>query len=146
AGKRDPQNPNITRNLVYTYSALRQWPEARRAVQRWSKMAPDSLVAKIQMGYLDFFSAGQTNTLRNLLAQIPAATDPDGIVTGARWDVAMIERDFASAQNVLRNSARPAADYLNGGNTPKTFVAGCVFRARGDPAAAQPLLEQTRGE
>ena len=146
AGKLDPQNPNITRNLVYTYSAVRKWPEARRAVERWCQMAPDSLVAKIQMGYLDFFSDGGTRTLQSLLAQIPAGTDPDGIVTGARWDVAMIERDFAGAENVLRNSPRPALDYLNGGNTPKTLLAGCIQLARGDAAAAQPLLEQARGE
>ena len=146
AAKLDPQNPNITRNLVYTNSALRQWPEARRAAERWRQMAPDSLVAKIQMGYLDFQSTGKTDTLQRLLAQIPASNDPDGIVTATRWDVAMIDRDFSGAQNVLRNSPRPALDYLNGGNTPKTLLAGCIQLARGDPAAAQPLLEQARGE
>jgi serine/threonine-protein kinase len=146
AGKLDPQNPNITRNLVYTYSALRQWPAARRAAERWCQMAPDSLVARIQLGYLDFFNEGQTRTLRDLLAQIPAATDPDGLVTATRWDVAMIERDFAGAQRVLRNSPREAVDYLNGGNTPKTLLSGATLLAQGDSAAARPLLEQAREE
>jgi tetratricopeptide (TPR) repeat protein len=144
--KLDPQNPNIVRNLVYTYSALRQWPEARRAAERWRTMAPDSLVARIQTGYLDFFAFGNTRTLQRLLAQIPAGTDPDGIITGARWDVAMIERDFAAAENALRTSPRPQIDYLNGGNTPKTLLAGCIPLARGNPAAAQPLLEQAQNE
>ncbi len=67
-------------------------------------------------------------------------------MTAARWDVAMIERDFASAQTVLRNSPRPAADYLNGGNTPKTLLAGCIPLAQSDSAAARPLLEQARVE
>jgi hypothetical protein len=52
-------------------------------------------------------------------------------VTGARWDVAMLERDFAAAENVLRASPRAQVDYLNGGNTPKTFLAGCISLARG---------------
>ncbi len=142
----DPQNPNIARNLVYTYSALRQWPQARRAAERWRTMAPDSLVAKIQTGYVDFFSNGKTRTLQRLLAQIPAGTDPDGIVTATRWDVAMIERDFSAAENALRDSPRTAIDYLNGGNTPKSFLAGCIQLARGDRAAAQPLLEQARAQ
>jgi TolB-like protein/Flp pilus assembly protein TadD len=146
AGKLDPQNPNITRNLVYTYSALRQWPKARRAVERWCQMAPDSLVAKVQLGYLDFFKEGQTHTLRDLLAQIPAGTDPDGLVTSARWDVAMIERDFAGAQTVLGNSPRSTVDYLNGGNTPKTLLAGITVLAQGDAAGSQPLLERARDE
>ena len=144
--KLDPQNPNIVRNLVYTYSALRQWPEAREAAERWRAMAPDSLVAKIQTGYLDFFSQGRTRTLRRLLAEIPAGLDPDGLVTGARWDVAMIERDFATAESVLRSSPRSTIDYLNGGNTPRTFLAGCIPLARGNRAAALPLLEQARAE
>jgi hypothetical protein len=38
-----------------------------------------------------------------LLAQNPPAST-DGVVTGARWDVAMLERDFAAAENVLRAS------------------------------------------
>jgi len=146
AAKLDPQNPNITRNLVYTYSALRQWPEARRSAERWRQMAPDSLVAKIQTGYLDFFSVGDARPLQRLLAQIPAGVDPDGVVTGARWDVAMLERDFAAAENVLRASPRAQVDYLNGGNTPKTFLAGCISLARGYPDKAQPLLEQARVE
>jgi TolB-like protein/Flp pilus assembly protein TadD len=146
ATKLDPQNPNITRNLAYTYWALRKWPEAQRAAERWRQMAPDSLVAKIQMGYLDFQITGKTESLQRLLAQIPTGTDPDGIVTATRWDVAMIERDFAGALDVLRKSPRPAVDYLNGGNTPKTLLAGCTYLARGDRAAAQPLLEQARGE
>jgi TolB-like protein/Flp pilus assembly protein TadD len=146
AAKLDPQNPNITRNLVYTYSALRQWPEARRAAERWRQMAPDSLVAKIQMGYLDFEITGKTDSLQRLLAQIPAGTDPDGIVTATRWDVATIERDFAGAENILRSSPRPTLDYLNGGDTPKTLLEGCTQLARGNPAAAQPLLDQARVE
>lgn len=144
AGKLDPQNPNITRNLVYTYSAVRQWPAARRAVERWCQMAPDSLIARIQLGYVDFFKDGQTRTLRNVLAQIPAGTDPDGAVSAARWDVAMIERDFAGAERVLRDSPRSALDYLNGGNTPKAFLMGARLLAQGDTAAAGPLLEQAR--
>ncbi len=144
--KLDPRNSNVARNLVYTYSALRQWPEARKAAERWRAMSPDSLVAKIQTGYLDFFSAGRTRTLQRLLAQIPDVTDPDGIVTGARWDVAMIERDFNGAENILRSSPRTALDYLNGGNTPKSLLEGCVQLARGNPAAARPLLEQARSE
>ena len=50
----DPENPNIVRNIVFTNTALRRWPEAARAAQRLRAMAPDSLVARIQAGYIDF--------------------------------------------------------------------------------------------
>ena len=52
----------------------------------------------------------------------------------------MIERDFGGAQNILRNSPRPALDYLNGGNTPKTLLAGCIQHNQID-FPAQPLVQ-----
>ena len=60
ASKIDPQNPNIVRNLVFTNTALRRWPEASRAAERMRAMAPASLVAKIQSGYVDFWWKGDT--------------------------------------------------------------------------------------
>lgn len=144
--KLDPQNPNVARNLVYTYSALRRWPEATRAVKRWQRMAPDSLVAKVQSGYLEFFQGRGTGALTSLLAQIPPGTDPDGLVTASRWDVAMIDRNFNAAENALKQSPLGAVDYLNGGSTPKTFLAGYTIFARDGLAAARPLLEQARSE
>ncbi len=70
----DPENPNIVRNIVFTNSALRRWPEATRAAQRWRAMSPDSLVARIQMAYLDFQWKGETTSFAATLAEIPVAT------------------------------------------------------------------------
>ena len=100
-------------------------------------MAPDSLVAKIQAGYIDFEWKGDTTALRSELAQVPAGEDPDGIVTACNWDVAMIERDFARAEQVLAASPLTEVSYLNGGLTPKSFLAGCTGVARGDVGAGQ---------
>ena len=59
-GVLDPQNPAIVRNLLFTNSAMRRWPEAARAAERMRAMAPASLVAKIQSGYIDFCWKGDT--------------------------------------------------------------------------------------
>src|SRR6267142_190743 len=40
--KLDPQDPNVVRNLVFTYTALRRWPEAARVAARLRSMAPAS--------------------------------------------------------------------------------------------------------
>src|SRR5207302_9634764 len=53
ASKIDPQNPNIVRNIVFTNTSLRRWPEAARAAERFRAMAPASIVAKSQSGYVD---------------------------------------------------------------------------------------------
>lgn len=142
--KLDPQNPNLARNLVFTYTALRQWPEAARAAERMRAMAPASLVAKIQSGYIDFWWKGDTRSLKSLLSQVPTGTDPDGAITSCRWELAMIERDFAAARAALQQSAFNEISYTNAGTTPKSFLQGCVELAEGKTAEAQKLFETAR--
>jgi len=140
----DPQNPNITRNLVFTYTAMRRWPEAARTAERMRAMAPASLVAKTQSGYVDFWWKGDTRLLKSLLAEIPAGADPDGGVATCRWDVAMIERDFAGAARAVEASPLNELSYLNVSTTPKSFFQGCVALAQADSAGARKLFEAAR--
>ena len=135
--KVDPQNPNTVRELIYTNTAMRRWPEAARWAERLRAMAPASLIAKIQSGYLDFWWKGDTHLLKFLLSEVPADVDPDGAVTSCRWDVAMIEQDYPAAARAVDASSASEISYMNGGATPKTFFYGCVALAKGDTAAAQ---------
>ena len=140
----DPQNPNITRNLLFTCTSMRRWADAAREAERMRAMAPTSLVAKTQKGYVDFWWKGDTNSLKSILSEISAETDPDGAVTSCRWDLAMIARDFATASQVLEASPLNELSYLNGGTTPKSFMQGCVYLAQGNSAAAQKFFEIAR--
>src|SRR5713101_733140 len=142
--KLDPQNPNVVRNLVFTYTALRRWPEAARGAERMRGMAPASLVAKIQSGYIDFWWKEDTKLLKSLADQVPAGTDPDGVITSVRWDVAMLERDFASARQALEKSPLTDISYTNAGATPKSFFVGCVLLATGNNADAEKAFELAR--
>lgn len=144
AQKVDPQNPNVARNVVFTNTALRRWPEASRAGERMRAMAPASLVAKIQSGYVDFWWKGDTRLLKTLLSEVPAGTDPDGVVTVCKWEAAMIERDYPAAQQILEASPLGEFSYVNGGATPKSFLQGCIDLARGDAKGAQLHFEMAR--
>jgi len=140
----DPQNPNIVRELLITNTAMRRWPEAARWTERMRSMAPASLVAKVQSGYVDFWWKGDTRLLKSLVGQVPAGTDPDGVITSCRWDVAMIDRDFAAARTALQTSDLNEIAYTNAGATPKTFLQGCIELAEGKQAEAQKLFETAR--
>jgi len=142
--KTDPQNPNTVRELVFTNTAQRRWPEAARWAMQMRTMAPASLVAKIQSGYVDFWWKGDTGPLKSMLSQVPAGTDPDGSVTSCRWDVAMIDRDFGSARNVLQKSDLNEISYTPSGATPKSFLQGLIELAEGRQADAQKLFELAR--
>jgi serine/threonine-protein kinase len=142
--KLDPQNPNIVRNLLFTQTALRHWPEAARAAERMRAMAPASLVAKIQSGYVDFWWKGDTHLLKSLLNEIPVGVDPDGAIASVRWEVAMIERDYGGAQRALEASPLNEFSYTNAGSTPKSFFQGCIALAQGDAAGAQKFFDAAR--
>src|SRR5213080_792362 len=141
--KLDPQNPNIVRNLLFTNTALRRWPEASRWAAQMRTMAPASLVAKIQSGYVEFCWKGDTGPLKAILSQVSGA-DPGGEVTSCRWDVAMIDRDFGAARGVLQNSDLSELSYTNAALTPKSFLQGLIELAEGKRAQAQKLFELAR--
>ncbi len=134
--KLDPQNPNIIRNILFTNTAMRRWPQAAEAAARFRVVAPESVVAKVQSGYVDFWK-GDVGALARWVAGIPAGDDPDGIVTVTRWEAAMLQRDFAGADEVLAQSPRTEFSYLNGGLQPKSFLAGMTAVARKDQAATE---------
>ncbi|HEY3663097.1 MAG TPA: tetratricopeptide repeat protein [Chthoniobacterales bacterium] len=134
--KLDPQNPNIIRNLVFTNTSMRRWPQAAEAAARFRAVAPDSVVAKIQSGYVNFMWKGDPAALQPWFANIPPDNDPDGVVTCARWEDAMLRRDFAAADRVLAQASGSEFSYLNGGLQPKSFFAGITAVARNDQAAA----------
>ena len=140
----DPQNPNTVREVLFTNTSMRRWPEAARWGERMRAMAPASLVAKIQSGYVDFWWKGDTQLLKSLVDGVPAGVDPDGIVTSCRWDVAMLRRDYAAARTVLQNSSVKQISYTNAGATPKIFFEACVYLAQGDTVNAQKFFELAR--
>ena len=142
--KLDPQNPSTARELMYTNSSMRRWPEAAHWAEQMRALAPTSLVAKIQRGYVNFNWKGDTHLLKSMLDEIPAEVDPDGSVTAARWDVAMLQRDFSAAKKVLETSLANETSYSIAGLTPKTFLDGCTYVAEGDSASAQKAFEEAK--
>jgi tetratricopeptide (TPR) repeat protein len=133
----DPQNPNTVRELIFTNTAMRRWPEAARWAEQLRAMAPASLVAKIQSGYVDFWWKGETGLLKALLNEVPLGVDPDGGVTSVRWDLAMLDRDYASASRAIEASSIKEFSYTTVGSTPRSFFEGCIALAQGDVVGAQ---------
>lgn len=140
--KLDPQNPHTVVELMQTETSMRRWEDAARNADRLCAMAPHSLVGKIQRGYIEFWWKGDTHLLKSLLEQVPADVDPDGSVTSARWELAMLQRDYAGARSVLQSSSVNELSYTNAGLSPKIFFDGCTSLAEGDRVSAQQAFEQ----
>ena len=142
--KLDPQNPNTVRELIFTNTAMRRWPEAARWVDQLRAMAPASIIAKIQRGYVEFWWKGDTALLKSLLNQVPLGVDPDGSVTSVRWDVAMLDRNYAAARRAIDASSARELSYTGESSTPRTFFEGCIALAQGDVPVAQKYFQDAQ--
>jgi TolB-like protein/Tfp pilus assembly protein PilF len=140
----DPQNPHVVRELVFTNTAMRRWPEAARWAERLRSMAPASLIAKIQSGYVDFWWKGETHMLKSLLSEVPSGIDPDGVITSCRWEVAMLDRDYAAARRAMDASNLKEISYMTSGLTPRSFLEGCIALAQADTTGAQKYFQNAQ--
>ena len=140
----DPQNANVVRDLLYTYCAMRDWPNAETTAERLLALTPDSLNAKVQIGYVEFWRKGSTSRLKSEMATVPAGQDPDGAVTSCRLDVSLIDRDADAAERILSASPLDTFSYFNAVDTPRSFFAGQIALLRGDTATGRKEMEHAR--
>src|SRR5437867_3491983 len=136
----DPRNCNIAFFAGNNHLFLRDWPAATAAYNRALKIWPDYVLPKIGLANLEVFRNGNPAAGRKILQDIPANCDPDGDVALVRWDLAMLERDYATAEKVLTDS--PLEDFP--GDAPKTFYQGRIALARGDIESAQRYFAAAR--
>lgn len=132
----DPGNANVASEIAFTYAFVHDWPQAAPMYDRVVALAPDSVNFKISRAYIDFYAKGKTDALKATLAAIPTGVDPSGLVTRARWDLAMIERDYAAADAAMATYALDVFQ-SDGMPVPKSFFRGCTALASGDNVAAQ---------
>src|SRR5205823_14336249 len=81
---------------------------------------------------------------RKILENIPADIDINGMVAVARWDLTMLERDYAAAEKILTDS--PSEDFSPAREAPKTYYQGRTALARGDIESAQRYFAAVRPE
>jgi TolB-like protein/Tfp pilus assembly protein PilF len=132
----DPGNANVASEIAFTYAFVHDWPQAAQMYDRVVALAPDSANFKINRAYIDLYADGKTDALKAALAEIPAGVDPSGLVTRARWDLAMLERDYAAADLAMASYSLDVFQ-CDGMPMPKSFFRACTVLARGDADAAQ---------
>jgi tetratricopeptide (TPR) repeat protein len=134
----DPRNARIAFRSAINHLFMRDWPAAAASYKRALEIAPDDLDSKISLAYLEVFQNNSLAAGKKILQSIPAGIDPNGMVAEARWDFAMLERDYAGAEKILADFS--LKDSPQDGADPKTFYEGRTALARGDIESAQRYL------
>jgi serine/threonine protein kinase/Tfp pilus assembly protein PilF len=138
----DPRSARIAFRCAMNHTFIRDWPAAAGAYKRGLEIVPDEPDFKVGLAYLEVVQTNNPAGGRKILENIPAANDINGLLAPARWDLAMLERDYAAAEKVLTDS--PLEDFPNAGDAPKTFYQGRIALARGDIESAQRYFAAAR--
>ncbi len=100
----EPGSPNTAFLAAVFYSRLRRDEEAMRGFDRALALAPDYHMVKVIKGHRYLRWKGTPDTLAAAMRGIPAAWDPDGMATYARYTALRVQRRYADALGMLDES------------------------------------------
>jgi len=146
----DPRNSVMLYDASQTFFGLRDWHTAAERMDRVLALFPDSFNVRIQRAYIEFFWKGATAPIKVAVESLPPNLDPDGVVTFARWDVSLMNRDAVAAEKALAACQLDTVASQTGVPLPKSYLQACVDLVRGNVAkaraefeAARPAIEKT---
>ena len=135
----DPRNASNVFLAGNNYLFMRDWPAAAACYKRALEIMPDFASPKIGLAYLELFRNGNPAAGSKILQNIPAGSDRKGMVPVARWELAMVERDYATAEKIVTDSS--LKDFPD---ATKTFYQGRIALARGEIELAQSYFAAAR--
>jgi tetratricopeptide (TPR) repeat protein len=139
----DPKNVKILINLGSSYVALRNFEAADKTVDRAIAIAPQSFATIGYKAYLATLKGDLTGAERQL-SSISPESDPNGIVTWARFWVLTLQRKFPEALAVAQKFPGEILLTENTAPAPKALLEGIIHQLQGDKEKAQPAFEHAR--
>jgi TolB-like protein/Flp pilus assembly protein TadD len=140
----DPRNSITLYDSSQTYVGLRDWGMGAEGMDRVLALFPESFNVKIQRAYVEFYWKCSTAPIKAALESLPRNLDPDGVVTFARWDVSLMDRDADAAEKALAACQLDTINSQTGVPLPKSYLQACIDLVRGDAAKAQTEFEAAR--
>ncbi len=136
----DPRNASIANSAGNNHLLVRDWTAAAACYTHALEINPDYIAPRIGLACLEVFRNANPTAGRRILQDIPASLDSDGEVALRRWDMAMLERDYITAEALLNDVPLEA---FKTSDIPKTFYQGRTALARGDSESAQRYFAAT---
>jgi TolB-like protein/Flp pilus assembly protein TadD len=141
----DPKNATILVNLVSNYMALRNFEAANKTIDRAIAIAPQLFATAGFKAYLAVALKGDLTEAQNQISSIQAESDPNGVVTWARFWLLTLQRKFAEALAVVEKFP---GETLTTPNTtaaaPKALRKGTVYWLQGDMTTSRTEFEKAR--
>jgi serine/threonine protein kinase/tetratricopeptide (TPR) repeat protein len=141
----DPRVPH--EDEAGTAAAVRDWPTATVLYRHLLEIGPDDINLKMNFASVLMNGVGDFAAARAILERIPyprrdASGNPSVDDVLIRWELLMLERDFAGAEKVLVEF--PLEEFPPPLVGLKNFYFACTAWARGDQDRARERFEKGR--
>jgi TolB-like protein/class 3 adenylate cyclase/Flp pilus assembly protein TadD len=144
AAELDPRNSSVLNDLAILYDVLRRYDEEESVFDRAIAANPSSTTYFQLMRAEIELEKGNTKTARTGLDSLPAGYDPNGATTSTRINLALYERDPASAAKVLAASKLEELVGGTGSLLPRSWFEALIARAEGDLPKARDAFAVAR--
>jgi TolB-like protein/Flp pilus assembly protein TadD len=140
----DPKNATILDNLALNYIALRNFEAADKTLDRAIAAAPQAFGPIGLKAYLAILWKGDLTVAEKQLSSTAVESDPNGMVTWARWWLLMFQRKLPEALAVVEKFPGEVLINETTAPAPKALLKGIVYWLQGDIATSQTEFEQAR--
>ena len=92
----DPRNGHVVFHAAFNHLLVRDWSAAAAGFTHILGLYPEPIGgSRINLAYLEVFQNGNLSAAKTILQNIPPPYVSGGMVVLARWDLAMLERDYS---------------------------------------------------
>jgi tetratricopeptide (TPR) repeat protein len=140
----DPKNATILDNLALNYIASRNFEAADKTLDRAIAAAPQAFGPIGLKGYLAILWKGDLTVAEKQLSSTAVESDPNGMVTWARWWLLIFQRKLPEALAVLEKFPGEVLNLETTAPAPKALLKGIVHWLQGNKATSQTEFEQAR--
>ena len=144
AASLDPKNTNILNNLIFSYMAQRDYETADKVLDRVIAASPQSFQVRALKAFMATKWKGDLSAAEKVFSSVPPETDPDGIMTMARYWVLKLQRKFPEALQVVQQFRGETLFNTTTAPNPKALLEGEIYRLQGDEATARTAFEHAR--
>ncbi len=143
----EPPDGYVLARLARLYFNQRDWSAAAATYDRAIALAPNSFESRLYRAYVDFHARGDLTRMRATVLPPLAEPNPEGEFTVGRYDLALLEGNYAEAERVLDGSTLTTFPVLLGSPLHADFLRGLIYLARrgdGDAERARKHFEKAR--
>ena len=137
----DPKNINVLTNLCFSYVALRNFETADKVIDRGIIASPQSFQPRALKGFINILWKGDLSAAKEVFSSVPAAADPNGLITWAQAWLLMLERKYPDALQKLERYPGETMFTTTTAPSPKAYLRGMIYLLQGDKTKAQTELE-----